>query len=179
MSEDRFNCEIGELSQLYETCTVDNFSGNRTSIKIGSETHIRAQLLVFPNGGSISIGNQCYVGENSRIWSMDSIKIGDRVLISHNVNIHDNGSHSISAKERNLHFLEIIRAGHPKSLPNVSCSPVIIEDDVWIGFNSSIFQGVTIGKGAIVGAQSIVVHDVPPYHIVIGNPAKIIGKSLP
>jgi maltose O-acetyltransferase len=161
MSEYRFNCEIGELSQLYETCTVDNFSGNRTSIKIGSETHIRGQLLVFPNGGSISIGNQCYVGENSRIWSMDSIKIGDRVLISHNVNIHDNGSHSISAKERNLHFLEIIRAGHPKFLLNVNSSPVIIEDDVWIGFNSSILKGVTIGRQCVIGAQTIVLKSVP------------------
>jgi len=176
---EKFNCEIGELSKLYETCIVDNFSGDTSKIKIGSETHIRAQLLVFPNGGQISIGNQCYVGENSRVWSMDSIKIGDRVMISHNVNIHDSGSHSISAKERNLHFLEIIRVTHPKILPNVSHAPVIIENDVWIGFNSIIFQGVTIGEGAIVGAQSLVVHDVPPYSIVMGNPAMIIGQSAP
>lgn len=177
MTQSQYMCEIGDQSKLYESCLIDNFKNTKNAIQIGSETHIRAQLLIFPNGGHISIGNQCYVGEGSRIWSMDSIIIGDRVLISHNVNIHDNSAHSISARERNLHFLEIIHKGHPERLSGVSSTPIRIEDDVWIGFNSSILQGVTIGEGAIIGAQSVVVHDVPPYHIVMGNPARIIGKS--
>jgi maltose O-acetyltransferase len=53
----------------------------------------------------------------------------------------------------------------------------VIEDDVWIGFNSTILKGVTIGKGAVVGAGSVVTKDVAAYTIVAGNPAKAIGIS--
>nr|WP_275298384.1 hypothetical protein [Clostridium sp. YIM B02555] len=52
--------------------------------------------------------------------------------------------------------------------------PLIIDDEVWIGDKALILSGVHIGKGAIVAAGSVVVHDVPPYAIVGGNPAKVI-----
>jgi len=61
----------------------------------------------------------------------------------------------------------------------VTSKPIMIEDDVWIGFNAAILKGVTIGKGAVVGACAVVLHDVPPYTIVGGNPARRIGESLP
>ena len=51
---------------------------------------------------------------------------------------------------------------------------ILIEDDVWIGFNSTILKGVTIGKGSIVAACTLIVKDVPPNVIIAGNPAKII-----
>lgn len=51
---------------------------------------------------------------------------------------------------------------------------LIIGHDVWIGCNSTILRGVTIGNGAIIGANSLVKHDVPPYSIVVGNPARVI-----
>ena len=54
--------------------------------------------------------------------------------------------------------------------------PIVIEDKVWIGINSTILPGVKIGYGSIVGAQSVVTHDVPPMTIVAGNPARIIKK---
>ena len=55
-----------------------------------------------------------------------------------------------------------------------SKGPIIVEDDVWIGRGSTILSGVTVGKGAVIGAESVVVHDVPPYAIVAGNPARFI-----
>ncbi len=54
--------------------------------------------------------------------------------------------------------------------------PVIIGKDCWIGLRSIVLPGVTIGKGAVVGAGSVVTKDVPPYRVVAGNPAKLIGK---
>jgi acetyltransferase-like isoleucine patch superfamily enzyme len=54
--------------------------------------------------------------------------------------------------------------------------PVKINDRVWIGFNSIILKGVTIGEGGIVGAGSVVTKDVPPYTIVAGNPARVIRE---
>lgn len=55
-----------------------------------------------------------------------------------------------------------------------SNGPIIVEDDVWIGTDSLILSGVTIGKGAVIAARSVIVKDVPPYSIVGGNPAKVI-----
>lgn len=56
----------------------------------------------------------------------------------------------------------------------ISRGPIVVKDDVWIGTDSLVFSGVTIGQGAIIAARSVVTKDVPPYSIVGGNPAKII-----
>ena len=56
--------------------------------------------------------------------------------------------------------------------------PVIIEDDVWIGFNATILKGVRIGRGAIVGANTVITKDVPPYTIMVGNPARAVGSAF-
>ncbi len=52
---------------------------------------------------------------------------------------------------------------------------VIVEEDVWIGMNVTLLHGITIGRGAIVGSGAVVRNNVPPYAIVIGNPAKVVG----
>lgn len=57
-------------------------------------------------------------------------------------------------------------------------NPVIINDNVWIGMNAIILPGVTIGKGAVIAAGSVVTKDVPPYSLVGGNPAKIIRQQV-
>ena len=58
----------------------------------------------------------------------------------------------------------------------VKTKPIVIEDDVWVGFNSIILKGVTIGKGSIVAAGSVVSKDVEPFTVVAGNPALVIKK---
>jgi len=55
----------------------------------------------------------------------------------------------------------------------------VIEDDVWIGFNAIILKGVRVGRGAVVGAGSVITKDVEAYTIVVGNPQRVTGKSLP
>jgi maltose O-acetyltransferase len=108
------------------------------------------------------------------------VKIGNRVLISHGVNIHDNNSHSLSAARRAEHFQQILFGrGHPSVLDDVPAAPIVIEDDVWVGFNSTILKGVTIGRGAVIGAATVVTKDVEPYAIVVGNPARVIGQARP
>ncbi len=155
---------------------IHNIYGARESIKIGSNTTILGQLLTFKHGGSIEIGEWCYVGEGTRVWSAEMIKIGDRVLVSHGVNIHDTNSHPIDPKLRHQHFVEISKKGHPKNIDNIASSAVIIEDDAWIGCNSIIMKGVVIGRSSIVAAGSVVTKNVPPNSIVAGNPACMIRK---
>ncbi len=171
------NCILGEGSELYSASKIHNYQNDKNSITIGVKTFVSGELLIFKHGGAISIGQNCFIGENSKIWSMSKIEIGDRVLISHGVNIHDNNSHSLSAEMRHQHFVDIFATGHPEDLHDVPTQPIVIEDDVWIGFNATILKGVKIGKGAVVGACSVVTKDVEPYTIVVGNPARVVGNS--
>ncbi len=171
-------CVLEPGARLYPACRINNHQG-RDSIHIGAHSEVLARLETFGHGGRIRIGRHCFVGEHTNIWSASSISIGDRVLISHGVNIHDNNAHAMSAKRRHEHFLAIFGDGHPKSLPDVPTQPIVIGDDAWIGFGATILKGVTIGEGAVVGACSLVTKDVPPYTVVAGNPARVIGASQP
>ena len=165
---------IHESVKFIATARIDNILGDKNAIFIDANTIIGGQLLTFRHGGKIRIGEWCYLGENSRIWSAETVSIGSRVLISHGVNIHDTDSHPINAHERHEHFVSIATTGHPASMPNLVSKPIVIEDDVWIGCNALILKGVHIGHGSIIAAGSVVTKSVPEKVIVAGNPAHII-----
>jgi len=166
---------IGENCVFYPESEIANSKNNKSKIVIGNNTHIRGQLLIFGHGGKIKIGDYCYVGRNSYIWSGKSITIGDRVLISHNCNVFDNDTHPINPVDRHIQFKEIISKGQPKQI-NLNDEEIIIGDDVLIGANSTILKGVRIGEKAIIAAGSVVTKDVPDWTVVAGNPAKIINE---
>jgi acetyltransferase-like isoleucine patch superfamily enzyme len=170
------SCNADQTVLFLSGAKIINARKSPKFIKIDLNTIILGELLTFAHDGSIEIGKFCYIGANSRIWSAKNITIGDRVLISHNVNIHDTDGHPIDADERHNHFKQILTIGHPSENIDIPTDAVTIEDDVWIGFNSTILKGVTIGKGAIIGASSVVTKNVSAYTIVAGNPAKFIRK---
>jgi maltose O-acetyltransferase len=158
-------CQMGAGAALLPESEINNFSGSVSDIQIGEHSYIRGRLLTYGHGGRISIGDWCYVGTRTEIWSMESVSIGNRVLIAHDVNIHDGTAHSIDPVERHAHFRHIIEKGHPSTqsdLPGVHSSPVVIEDDVWISFGVTILRGVRIGRGSVIAAGSLVTQDVPP-----------------
>ena len=148
------------------------------SIIVGAGTHIRGQLFTFGHGGQITMGEYCYVGENTKLWSAASLSIGNRVLIGHNSSIFDCDTHPLNARERHRQYVEIITKGHPPEI-DLREQPVTIEDDVWIGCNVVILKGVTIGRAAVIGAGSVVTHDVPPHVVVAGNPARVVRELSP
>jgi acetyltransferase-like isoleucine patch superfamily enzyme len=172
----KHSCAADETARFLPGSSIVN-RGTREQIRVGAHSHIRGQLLTFGPGAPLSIGSYCYVGDNSRIWCAVGVTIGDRVLIAHNVNIHDNNAHPLSASARHLQALEIF-AGREDPMTDVRMSPIVIEDDVWIGFNSTILKGVTIGRGAIIGAETVITKNVPPYAIVIGTPQRQSGVAL-
>ncbi|HEY6896904.1 MAG TPA: acyltransferase [Rhodocyclaceae bacterium] len=171
----RATCVLGPGARLTRHARIRNIRGDSQSITVGEHSVIAGELLSFRHGGSIAIGRWCYVGEGSRIWSAGSIRIGDRVLISHNVNIFDSLTHPLSAKQRHQQFRAIAQSGHPQSI-DLGERPITIGDDAWIGANASILRGVSIGIGAVVAIGAVVTHDVAPYTIVGGNPAKTIRE---
>lgn len=160
-------------SKIYPEADIFNFQ-DPAKIRIGPYTNIRGELCVYPYGEGIEIGEGCYVGKNSVIRAANSIRIGNHVLIAHNVTIIDTDSHEIDSRERALSYIKMLSEGHPKEPGNVLNAPIIIKDYAWISFNVSILKGVTIGEGAIIGAGSVVTHDVPDYCLACGNPAKVI-----
>ena len=101
---------------------------------------------------------------SARIIAATLVHIGDRTMLGSNCTIVDTDFHPLHPEERQ----KDIRGG--------KTAPILIEEDVFIGMNSMILKGVTIGRGSVVGAASVVVKDVPPGSIVAGNPARIIGQ---
>ena len=165
--------QIGINSKLiYKNKIINPFKEN-FRIKIGNNSIIKSEIQLLGHGGQVLIGDYCFIGENSYIWSGKRIEIGDRVLIGHNCNIFDNDIHPIDAVLRHEQYMEILRRGQPCDI-KLNDKEVLIADDVWIGANVSILKGVTIGKGAIIGANSLVTKDVDAYTINAGNPLKYI-----
>ena len=87
----------------------------------------------------------------------------------------DHDSHSVVLEERQ-DDVKLWSVGK-KNWDYVKIAPVDIEDDVWIGFNAIILKGVTIGRGAVVAAGSVVTKNVAPFTVVGGNPARLIRST--
>lgn len=166
---------IGEHARLHPESEINNLQ-TQDKLLIGKDTHIRGELCVYPYGEGISIGEGSYIGKNSVIRAADSITIGNHVLIAHNVTIIDTDSHEIDHIERAESYLKMLKYGHPSSKGSVQTKPIVIKDYAWISYNVSVLKGVTIGEGAIIGAGSIVTHDVPDYCVAIGNPAVVVKR---
>lgn len=146
------NIIIGENSFLQDSNLSDNVQINRANLIIDS-----------------TIGSYSYTGMNTVI---KHASIGKFCSISWNV--------SISGGGHNYHymtphpFIHLPSFGVTDNKTELEIEEITIGNDVWIGMNSCILQGVSIGDGAVIGAGSVVTKDVPPYAIVAGNPARIL-----
>lgn len=161
-------------TKFYKEATVYNFQNDPNKIKIGENTHIKGSLLLFKFDGEIIIGDNCFIGEGTKLWSAEKLIIGNNVLISHNVSIVDTNAHEINNFERAERYQELVTKGHWDTKGSILTKPVHIKDYAWISFNATVLKGVTIGKGAIIAAGSVVTKDVPDWTIVAGNPAKVV-----
>lgn len=120
----------------------------------------RVTIKALGPEGTVCIGNNVGVS-GATISARSSITIGDNVLIGSGVLISDNDAHPLLASERN-------------DFSRTQSAPVILEDDVFVGARAIILKGVKLGRGAVVGAGSVVSRDVPPNTVVAGNPAKVV-----
>jgi acetyltransferase-like isoleucine patch superfamily enzyme len=116
----------------------------------------------FNSECTINIGDRVFIGHSSELVCSTKIVIGNDCFIGSNVTMNDAGH-------------EYARHAKIKDQP-LTTKKIQLEDDVWIGTSSVILQGVTIGKGAIISAGSIVNKSIPPYEIWAGVPARFIKK---
>jgi acetyltransferase-like isoleucine patch superfamily enzyme len=114
--------------------------------------------------GTLVVGSRTVFGHHVTVGVRDSVRIGSNCLIGEMVSIrdHDHGFHGRDVPMRQQEPL---------------IAQVEIEDDVWIGSKATITRGVHIGRGAIVGANAVVTHDVPAGAIVGGIPARMIRQD--
>ncbi len=110
-------------------------------------------------GYNISVGKNFYANFNLVILDEAPVTFGDNVFIAPNCGFYTAG-HPIDAVERNK-GLEYAR-------------PISVGDNVWIGAGVSVLPGVSIGNNCVIGAGSVVVKDIPPHSIAVGNPCKVI-----
>ena len=131
-------------------------------------SNIRCSIKVGDNA-TLTIGNMSGMSGGC-IWATDSITIGNYVNIGANCTIMDGDIHNTDWKLRHIDR----RSESPIPYKH---RPIAIEDDVWIGANSIILKGVTIGARSIIGAGSVVTKDIPADCIAAGNPCRVINKT--
>lgn len=153
------NLIIGKNPTIRKQCDFTLINNGKVIIK--DDFWMGDFAKIITKGANIVIGNGCSLGHFSIIAAYGPVEIGDNVLIAAHCMIVS-GNHDIS------------RLDIPISKQGGIDKPIYISDDVWIGTHVCILGGVTIGKGAVIGAGSVVTKSVPDYHIVAGNPAKTI-----
>lgn len=152
---------IAKSARLASNVLIDtNFGGN---ISIGSDTEILHGTVILTYGGNIKIGDFCSINPYTIIYGHGNTIIGNNVLIA--------GSCMLIPSNHNYSRNDI-----PINKQGANSIGITIEDDVWIGHGCSILDGVTIGRGSIVAAGSVVTKNVSSMDIVAGVPAKIIGN---
>lgn len=111
----------------------------------------------------------------------DKLIIGKFTAIAKGVEFVMNGANHRMASVTTYPF-SLMLHGWEKSIPALDELPLkgdtVVGNDVWIGQNVTVLPGVHIGDGAIIGANSVVAHDVPPYAVAAGNPCRIIRKRF-
>jgi lipopolysaccharide O-acetyltransferase len=117
----------------------------------------------------ITIGDRVQINDYVHIAARLRLTIGNDVLIASKVFITDHNHGKYSGDDQSSPHEA------PAKRAEVS-APVSIEDNVWLGEYVTVLPGVTIGKGAIIGAMSVVNKDIPPYTIAVGAPAKVIKR---
>lgn len=137
---------------------------------------IFGEILSY-NHGKVSIGEWSQLGINSVINCVNSIEIGDDVMIAAHCIIVDHNYHPINPVDRKI--LNRTPHGSWERAPMCSLSaPIKIENNVWLGNYVRICKGVTIGENSIIGANSVVTKDIPANCIAVGNPARVVKENI-
>lgn len=152
-----------------DDATPDSLAADREAMlrkqfgRVGRGVFIEPPLSI-DYGCNISLGEDFYSNFNLIILDCGMVKIGDRVLFGPSVSIFA-ATHETGVQSRR-DGVEYAR-------------PVTIGDDCWIGGNTAIMPGVTIGKGCTVAAGSVVTRDVPDFSVAMGSPARVVRKVDP
>lgn len=145
---------------------------NNVSVGKNFRSGERLKLRTFDSWGTLKYTPQIIIGDNvnietdCHISAINKVSIGNNVLMASFVYISDHSHGNVNDMDGVVE--------HPLERPLYSKGPIIIEDDVWLGEKVSVMPGIHIGRGAIIGANSVVTKDIPAYAVAVGAPAKVI-----
>jgi acetyltransferase-like isoleucine patch superfamily enzyme len=171
------NISAGEQTVVDSAFSFKNFfSKLPIGMRIGSFVTIWRASLATEENGYLEIGDYSYLS-NAAIVCSEKIIIGKRVFIAGGVTIADSDLHPIGPAARVADTIALSPLGNHKNRPEVKALPIIIEDDVWIGYNATVLKGVRVGAGAVIAPGALVIKDVAAGDTVEGNPAKSIHSG--
>ena len=154
---------IGDGAGIGRNVTLRANTDQFPGIDLGRNVSINDAVVINANRGRVTVGSRSWLGPFCLVYGNGGVTIGSNVLVAGHTSINT-VSHSAD------------RCDVPINDQPVVIDPVIIEDDVWIGLNAVVLQGVTIGRGSIVGAGAVVNRSIPPWSVAVGVPARVIGR---
>jgi acetyltransferase-like isoleucine patch superfamily enzyme len=167
-----FSCRCESVGKHLQLSGLPHVQGHAL-LYIGDNVRFSGNLAItsgrFHDRPTLRIGSRTFIGHNVSITCNQEVIIEDDVLIAAECRITDYDGHPASLERRVCNGLPAAE----------EIQPVRICKGAWIGFGALILKGVTIGAGGIVGANSVVTHNVPPYCTVAGSPAKVVKQVAP
>jgi acetyltransferase-like isoleucine patch superfamily enzyme len=154
---------IGAGARIAHHAVLRANTDSRPGIVVGKHASVLDFALVNASRGSVIVGDNAWIGPYCLIYGNGGVRIGNGVLVA--------GHTALNTVSHRADRCDV-----PIRTQGLEVAPLVIEDDVWIGLNAVVLQGVTIGRGSVVGAGAVVTRDVPPYSIVRGVPAKVVGE---
>jgi acetyltransferase-like isoleucine patch superfamily enzyme len=147
------------------------FISGHTEIHIGDDVYLGGKISIHSGrileAPVLKIGNRAQVGWNTNITVNQEVIIEEDAIVAYDCRISDSDGHPRQADLRAQHC-----PPDPKDI-----RPVRICRNAWIGNGTHIMKGVTIGEGAVIGANSVVINDIPPYCLALGNPAEVFFRN--
>jgi acetyltransferase-like isoleucine patch superfamily enzyme len=164
------NVVIGERSWVYSAFAFLHYRSRRPcGLRVGHDSGIYiGSLFDLGVDGEVEIGNYCTIA-GAIVSSNRRIVIRDYALVSYEVVIADAFAAMPCDSGGEL-------SRDPHSAPEIG---VVVGENAWIGARAVLLAGAQIGEGAIVGAATVVDFEVPPYAVVAGNPARVVGWATP
>lgn len=153
--------KIGRGARISPSVRIRNHPGGRFTL--GERAEIRRGVYIATYTGRVTIGDDCFIGAYAALYGHGGLTIGDEVLIAPQAVIVP-ANHTFADPSVPIRLQGETRRG------------VVIEDDVWIATRAIVLDGVTVGRGAVVAAGAVVTRDVPPYAVVAGTPARVVGE---
>ena len=139
-------------------------------LEIGDDVSVSRFAHIVPGPSSrILVGSRSTIQDNCRIYG--DVTIGPRCIFAPNVFV-SSGTHAFDT-------LPHLPIQEQDRLAPVASGPIRIFADCWFGINSVLTPGINIGRGCVVGANTVVTADLPPYSVAVGNPAKVVRQRLP
>ncbi len=148
--EDGFS--LGEASGMYDRASF--VVGENGAVRVGSYTVLNGTIIVCNE--SVTIGSHCLLAWGSVITDTWTTL----------------GAAPVEKRRQILRWAAM--DAQRRLLPINAARPVVIEDNVWVGFDAVVLPGVRLGRGSIIGSRTVVSKDVPPYAVVVGNPPRLI-----